>query len=384
MSTTAMKRVLFTLIAFFTLIGCYAQVNPKPGYIVTTKGDTIRGTIDYRSDWQNATVCRFQKDGEAVYHEYKPEDLKSYRIDNGGAYYVSLSLPMEGKYQQLFALYILEGGVDLYFVRKGWDYYYAVDDEGKVAEICNYEKASVDAEQALELNRKNIAEAGRIFNKDFDIVHKIWNGKRDTRTMTKLVREYNEKYCREAGECIVYQNNEEKTKTVKNKWFIEAGGGSLSAKYKYTFYDFDLPSVTLKGPSFYLSVCNDMTFERVSKQFDMQAALNLNFSTISKDGMRATNLFPMIQVGPKYRIPTGGKCTPFIKAGINLLVPISIGEEKNLGGYDMDASEGLIISFYGGLGLDFHSSKRDYRISANFHSFSSKSFFLTLGFGISL
>ncbi len=379
-----MKRLIITTAILFAFIICRAQVNPLPGHIVTLQGDTIEGNIDYRSDQQNATICRFQKAGEDTYHEYHPEDIRSFRIHDDGAYYVSLSLPMEGKKRQVFALYLLKGGVSLYYVRLGWDYYYVEDEEGKIAEICNYEKAGLQADYALELNRKNIAEAGKVFNKDFDILHKIWKGKRDTRTMTKLVREYNEKYCKEAGECIVYQNDEEKTASVRNKWFIEAGGGLLSARYKYTFTDYDLPSVTLKGPSFYMSVCNDITFERVSKQFDLQAALKVYYCSISKDNMRATNLFPMIQLGPKYRIPTGGKCTPFIKAGINLHVPIAVGGEKNLGGYDMDASEGLTASFYGGLGLDFHSSKRDYRISANIHSLSSKSVFFTLGFGISL
>lgn len=37
---------LFLLVMMCFVTGARAQTNPKQGYIITNKGDTIRGTID--------------------------------------------------------------------------------------------------------------------------------------------------------------------------------------------------------------------------------------------------------------------------------------------------------------------------------------------------
>jgi hypothetical protein len=50
------KLSLFIFLPFFTL----AQSNYKPGYIVTTKGDTIRGFIDFRDWGSNPTTISFK------------------------------------------------------------------------------------------------------------------------------------------------------------------------------------------------------------------------------------------------------------------------------------------------------------------------------------
>jgi hypothetical protein len=42
----------------FVFLEVSAQINPEQGYIITNEGDTIRGTIDYRSDVRNARECR--------------------------------------------------------------------------------------------------------------------------------------------------------------------------------------------------------------------------------------------------------------------------------------------------------------------------------------
>ena len=39
-----------TIIMLFFPLCVFAQVNPQRGYILTNEGDTIRGTIDFRSE----------------------------------------------------------------------------------------------------------------------------------------------------------------------------------------------------------------------------------------------------------------------------------------------------------------------------------------------
>ena len=369
---------------------CKGQTNPLPGFILTLEGDTVRGTIDYRSDSHNASVCKFQKAGETTFHDYHPEDITCYRIDDNGAYYVSIVLPLQGKDQRLFALYLLQGGVDLYYVKhNGLNYYYVIGENGEVAEICDYERSGLSTEDALTLRRQNLSAAGSIFSKDFDTVHKLWKGKNNAHNLTELVRDYNEKYCATAGECIIYQYDEAKTAPFTNKWFLEIGGGFSSMKLLRDNNDISLPSsIYLNGPTLYLALCNDVTFGRVSKKFDLQTIFRANFFHVSKDKHKAVYLYPEILIGPKYKFSSNDKYTPFIRAGLTFNCFLGIHDEKELDSYVLHKHGFLerLFGYYGGLGIDIHTEKRDYRLSANFNSFSfySGSYFVTIGLGMSL
>ena len=48
-----MRSAIFVLV-LFGYTSASAQINPTQGYIITNEGDTIHGTIDYRSDAKNA------------------------------------------------------------------------------------------------------------------------------------------------------------------------------------------------------------------------------------------------------------------------------------------------------------------------------------------
>ena len=42
------KLFLSIVYILFSAIGGYAQINSRPGYIITNLNDTVYGTIDYR------------------------------------------------------------------------------------------------------------------------------------------------------------------------------------------------------------------------------------------------------------------------------------------------------------------------------------------------
>jgi hypothetical protein len=115
-----MKRIVFTLFLLFTssLTVLWAQVNPKPGYIITLGGDTLRGTIDYRTDGRNARVCLFCREGDTEFGRYSPADISGYRLTDNGAFYVSRRVPIDGEEKTLFLEYLIKGGVSLSTIRK--------------------------------------------------------------------------------------------------------------------------------------------------------------------------------------------------------------------------------------------------------------------------
>ena len=45
-----MRKIIFFALFAVSAIVAMAQTNPKSGYVITNTGDTIRGTIDFRTN----------------------------------------------------------------------------------------------------------------------------------------------------------------------------------------------------------------------------------------------------------------------------------------------------------------------------------------------
>ena len=83
--------VLLAIFATTTM----AQTNPKPGYIITNNGDTIRGNIDFRTNEKLSKQCEFWANGGNEDTTYKPGDIEGFRFDNGGKYFYRTSCSLQ-------------------------------------------------------------------------------------------------------------------------------------------------------------------------------------------------------------------------------------------------------------------------------------------------
>jgi len=74
---------LLSLIAFFLIpIFAIAQINYKPGYVVTIKGDTIKGFIYYPGWDKNPKAISFKRDTDDVQSQkYGLNDIQYFNID---------------------------------------------------------------------------------------------------------------------------------------------------------------------------------------------------------------------------------------------------------------------------------------------------------------
>jgi hypothetical protein len=75
------------LLCFFLSLTLFAQKNFQPGYVVTWKGDTVRGFIDYK-EWDNSPVhISFKSAGaDGDKKEYKASDIRSFEVSGKEAY----------------------------------------------------------------------------------------------------------------------------------------------------------------------------------------------------------------------------------------------------------------------------------------------------------
>lgn len=82
-----MKKIFFfLLLGTMMSLQMRAQVNPKPGFIITNHGDTIRGNIDFRTNERLSRQCEFWANGSNKGNTYKPGDIEAFRFDEGGKF----------------------------------------------------------------------------------------------------------------------------------------------------------------------------------------------------------------------------------------------------------------------------------------------------------
>jgi hypothetical protein len=75
------------MLVFSSLLEVSAQVDYQPGYVLSSKGDTLRGFIDYR-DWERAPdAISFRVSIDGPEKKYQPLDIKSFYVS--GDLYIS-------------------------------------------------------------------------------------------------------------------------------------------------------------------------------------------------------------------------------------------------------------------------------------------------------
>ena len=87
------KKVLTLLIiSIFSLQFSFGQNNYLSGYIIT-KGDTIKGLINYK-DWHSSPkIISFKKDSLSIQQQFTPNDITSFKVSN--EIYISSDIDIE-------------------------------------------------------------------------------------------------------------------------------------------------------------------------------------------------------------------------------------------------------------------------------------------------
>ena len=278
-----MKRIVFTLFLLFTfsLTVLWAQVNPKPGYIITLGGDTLRGTIDYRTDGRNARVCLFCREGDAEFGRYSPADISGYRLTDNGAFYVSRRVPIDGEEKTLFLEYLIKGGVSLFYhTENARDYYFFVDAGGNVA---LYEP-SVDTDSHLAKDiarerRRKMADVMKMFDRSPETIKQLWEADANRRQLANITRRYNERYCKETGECVQFEFDDEKTVSVITRLRIQAGVATASLRGEDYEFRSDMKFSVLMPQ---IAIGLDFQLPRVRRGFAVETLLQA--ALMNKEG----------------------------------------------------------------------------------------------------
>ena len=313
-----MKGFIATLLLAFASTAVFAQRNPVPGYIITNENDTIYGTLDYLSDEENCRSCFFKRNGSEEFHCLFPKELNGYRFSNNGAYYITRTFDVEGSERTMFAEYLIKGGVSLYrLTTDKRSYFYFEGEDGKITAI------SADATKAV--SNEYEAQHGPywdryrqlypIFYKDPQTLDKLRNAPRDAETLTAIVKNYDELFCTDAGECVKFLYDEKKTRKFQARFLAEAGW--VFGSYKSDDY---------KDPNthtFKVAIGVEMNSKRLAPALFYHLKVGYSHWSVSgrnDDGQYRTETYELVQanLGLSYHFLHKKKSTPYLIAGICL------------------------------------------------------------------
>ncbi|MCR5240633.1 MAG: outer membrane beta-barrel protein [Prevotella sp.] len=389
-----MKKVVTFIIMLLNAVFMAAQTNPQPGYIITNENDTIKGTIDYLSDIKNMYICHFRADGAQDFQKYKPGEISGYRLTNNGIFYVTRTFPVGDTEQTIFAEYLLKGGVSLYYARDThMQYYYWVDEDGKVA------KMVYDGEKENTYRKKRIAEVGQMLKKSSDAQKRLWKTDYSSKDLVDLTREYDETYCTDAGECVQFVFDSKKKFGLKVRFRIEAGIDFNTVRNKhYTGENWIETSCTTP----YVGVGVDFQIPRFSKNLSLETLLTVNKKSGSEEevdylqkvtAMHFEYYDLALQLGLAFKLLPQRRVSPFVRGGFTMNEMFGIKTENmnhyKIGHNDQDFRTRLGMGFYIGAGADIAIGTHSLRIVANYLTHNnddmailtkSKTFTVGLGF----
>jgi len=88
-----LRIILILVVSIISLQNSYCQKNFSPGFIVTTKGDTIQGLIDYPDKKYNPSEINFKERNTGEVKVYNPQTIKQLSVKN--TVYVSAIIERE-------------------------------------------------------------------------------------------------------------------------------------------------------------------------------------------------------------------------------------------------------------------------------------------------
>ena len=362
-----------------------AQVNPQRGYIITHENDTIHGTIDYLTDAQNVKACLFQEDGKHEYQSLTPKDIKGYRLADDGIYYVSRTFTGGDKPELVFAEFLLQGGMSLYrYYYEDDNYFGFVDSEGKEV-IMHDDKLNSDLRtynHKLLERRQKVQEVNALMHQDNTIANRLWKMDLTSEDLTRMVKHYDEQYCTEEGDCVLFRYNKDKAKAVKHKFYVGAGISYSSFEsptheigrvYSVRYNEYSYSGI---APTFFAGA--DLIFPRFSRNLNAQIELSYTPHRYESPEESLEGKKPKLtinelsgRIGLKYVFSSENHIKPFINSGILFSWNMGIKEENVYCRYKIDpyddnlpVSESICVLDYGkgarggiylGAGIDINS-----------------------------
>ena len=274
-----MRKSIISFLLAIIATATMAQTNPKPGYVITNSGDTIRGVIDFRTNEKLSKQCQFWANGEKEGKVYLPGDIEGFRFDNNGKYFVARRLNVTGTPELYFAEFMVQGKMNLYCVTyKADEYYFFEREDGEMAELTNRYTSYMSVDAAVhgtkEIIREKKKQYGRVkmlLQQSKNAVAEMDDNNMTRKKLVNVVRDYHNEVCTDGSSCMVYEYNE-KTDHINIHFKAFAGYANYVTEMTDMQHDQDM---NYSGSTYEIGIGADIDLARVMKDFSLELGLGL-------------------------------------------------------------------------------------------------------------
>lgn len=400
-SLAVLCRIVFVFAAFGDVCDVCAQINPQPGYIITLENDTIQGQIDFRLDKQHAVQCLFCAAGHTDFERYLPGEIYAYRFLNGGKFYVSREVELNGQSRHVFLEYLVNGIVSLYYLddEAGEYYFWENTENGDFKTVFlarTYSAyATVPEEGQREQRLRQLYPAYEILRKSPKVVDKLWKSDVNKKTLTRLTVEYHEEVCTSPQACVQYEYKQN-TSRLKLAFHVSAGMDYCMMVSSELEKEYGIKHLSGMAPT--LRVGIDVPLPRVSRQLFLQTMLGISHWKADADKKlydAVTHEAPAIdaetwvadwQFGAAYRL-LNHRLAPWLRAGflVGKLFGMDYSEPMSVFINAKDDNR-VYMGGYFGVGVDYRLKHgalmlhADYKMAKHYSQLKLRAWELTLGY----
>jgi len=213
----------FTLLLALSII-CFGQKDLENGYIIKNDGTQIHGLIDIQSNVQNSKSCLFQNTEQGTLESFSADDITGYKTNS--KYYISQDVLIDSVKHRVFLEYLVDGIVDLYYLRDAISEYFFIEKDGKLVELQNIEISVLIEGDGMEHNDKMYVKNSNqykgvlnfLFSDGTGLTKKISQTTFNYRSLINITKDYHNAVCTEY-ECIDF------TRSSVQKLIIEVSAG---------------------------------------------------------------------------------------------------------------------------------------------------------------
>lgn len=198
-------KFLITLLAACLLMvkTLPAQTDFRPGYVISTVGDTLFGEISYRGDLLMGQECKFRHSelDEAIV--YFPGDISAFRFI-GSKYFVSRKVDNT----VAFLEFLINGEVNMYYLRdKSGDRYFLDKERISIVEIPYIKEIREKDGKSYEYESKDHVGILKYYLREAPVLQAeiIDMSKPGHQNLIKLAENYHEAVCDDGKTCIIYE-----------------------------------------------------------------------------------------------------------------------------------------------------------------------------------
>ena len=366
------------LLIFFILLSlnALAQINLRPGYIVTNTNDIIHGYIDFRTDMRNAHQCTFKDPETNITTTYQPGEIYAYRFTDDGKYYVTRTVTIDNTPRTLFLEYIIQGIISLYYYPGDKTYFFFEMENGNMVEISKQDHKEITTEGGKTGYVRDIRYVGilkYIFSKSRQVEKKVSESSFDKFTLQNLTKQYHYDVCETGQECITFESLKDK-KYIKLSYTLSAGAKFHNFSFGEIYYLRTMNPLKSFSPSVGLEL--GLAIPRWSRIVGANISVDISKLAGERDQLPTAGSYYKLkveaividnQIGIRFN-PFNSKVRPYIEGGYYQTYLAGLSVDAFAQRYEGNAVKehkvnyaddipNFLMGFYGKVGIDIPLKK---------------------------